>query len=645
MAYLVQLGVYNPVTDGWQVALDLNDGQTLEVDAVGGLELPAPPLEVYAAGNPRVAGERVLRGQYGAREVTVQCVLGPLATEAALAGVLKQLAVLQAQVLGPNGAQVAGVGSAPRVALLVQAPGVAAPVYADVLALGHDLAGAGDVTAWVRLWQEGLTIELLCAPFWRGPRVTLDNLIANPGMDQPGQVTLWADAATNANYVNGYALNAGSAPTIASTTLTIPAGADVSFGAANWGAITQWAVAFTASSAGTFTFWLHRSATNTGIQIIMNGTTNTLGISTDVAGTVGSLTSATVTLTNGTRYWLVASALPSINANALATLVQAQIFNYSSGAIGAAIGSPLYGAVTAANLQLGQCGFTTSGAALAISTAGGTNPPANGVTGIAADSWGANATSGDAAASPAWPGWDAATTYPGGSWASLRALSLTAPPAGKLNAAWTSPRAPVTGGAAVTGRVWVAQTGLSGTAVVTLTALQYTSGGSFISTLTLGTANAAGIGSGWVSITGTVTLAVNCGGGEPANHRYRRHRRRQRPCHALARQRAIERGRDPLALCRESLQQSPRAGAVQRSRGGCRRALPVGGGDVSGGGGFGGGGNAQPLRRATCAGGFRRAIGNGRALLWRGWGESTDHPRQHRVERDANQLQGRFREL
>ncbi len=508
MTYLVQLGMYAPLSDSWTLVLDLNDGQTLEV-AAEGLELPPPTLEVYGAGNPRVAGERVARGRYDARTITVTCEMGPLATEAALAGVVAQLLALQARTLAPTGAGVAGVGSAPRVALLIQPPGCAAPYYADVLALAHDLAGVGSAAAWVRLRDDGLTLEVLCAPFLRGPRVVLDNLVVNPGMDQPAQVIAWADAATNANYAGGYSVNAGSAPTISGNTLTLVAGTDVSLGAMNWGGIAQWAVAFTAQSAGTFTFWLHRTATNTGIQVVVNGT-GSLSIVTDVAGVTTTLATGTLTLTSGTRYWLVTSALPYISNNALATLVQAQIFANSSGAIGAGIGSALYGAVTAAGLQAGQCGFTAAGASLAISTGGGTNPAANQVTSLGASGWTANPTNSDATATPAWAGWDGAMTYPGGAWASQRALSLTAPPAGKLNAAWTSSLAPVTPGGTVTGRMQMAQAGLSGTATVTLALLQYTSGGAFISTSALGTATAAQIGSGWYAISGSVTLAANC---------------------------------------------------------------------------------------------------------------------------------------
>lgn len=509
MSLLVQLGVYAPLTDTWTLALDLNDGQTLEVDAVAGLDLPPPTLEVYTALNPRVAGERVARGQYGAREVTVTCVLGPLATEAALAGVVAQVLALQAQVMGPTGAQVAGVGSAPRVALQVQMPGSATPLFADVLALASDLPGAGSAVEWVRLLQDGLAVELLCAPFLRGARVTLDNLVINPGMDQPGQNVLWADAATNANYVGTYALNAGSAPTISSNTLTLLAGCDVSFGATNWSGIAQWAVAFTAQSAGTFTFWLHRTATNTGIQLVLGS--GSLSIVTDIAGATTTVSSASVSLTNGTKYWLVASALPFVNNNALATLVVAQMYTYSSGAIGSAIGTAVVGAITASGLQAGQCGFTVAGASLAISTSGGTNPAANQVICIGPDSWTCNPTSNDATATPAWPGWDAATTYPNGPWASQHALSLTAPPSGKLNAAWSGSSVPVSAGKTVAARMYCAQTGLSGTATVTLALLEYTSGGSFITSTSIATATAAQIGAGWYALQGSVTVAANCG--------------------------------------------------------------------------------------------------------------------------------------
>ena len=508
MTYLVQLGSYAPLTDTWTLTLDLNDGQTLEMEAVDSLSLPPPALAVYTASNPRVAGERVVRASYDPRTITLQCVLGPLATEATLAGIIKQLAALQAQSVGPNGAQVAGVGSATRVALLVQPPGVAAPYYADVLALAHDLAGLGNVTEWVRLLQEGLTIELLCAPFLRGPRLALDNLVLNAGMEQPGQAILWADAAMSANFANSYSVNVGSAPTISSNTLTLAAGSDVNFGAGTWQGIAQWALAFTYQSAGTFTFWVHRSATNTGIEIVLSG--GTLSIITNVAGVTITISSGSVALTNGTRYWLVASALPYISANLLGTIVQAQCFTYASGAIGTAIGGPLYGAITNALLQMGQCGFTAAGASLAISTSGSTSPAANQVTLISADGWSFNTTNGDATASPAWGGWDGTTAYPAGPWASQRSLSITAPPSGKLNANWIATKTAVVPASTVTGSAWVAQSGLSGTATVTLAILQYTSGGSFITSNVLANGTAAVIGSGWYALQGSATLANTC---------------------------------------------------------------------------------------------------------------------------------------
>lgn len=510
MAYLVQLGTYAPLNDSWQLALDLNDGQTLELEETGGLDLPPPMLDLFTAGNARLAGERVTRGRYGARTITLRLIAGPCATEAALASVVRQLLALQAQALGPNSANVAGVGASPRVALLVQPPGVTAPVYADVLAMAHALSEVGNTAAWVRLVQEGVELELLCAPFLRGARVTLDNLVANPGMDQPGQQVLWADTATIANSVNSYAVVAGSAMTQGGVFAILNAGSDVTFGASTWQSITQWAVAFIYQSAGTFTFWLHRTTANTGIQVILNGPGNTLSIVANVAGVTTTLTSATTSLTNGTHYWLLSSALPAVNNTGLATLVSTQAYTYSSGAIGASIGSALFGLATAANLQQGQCGLTAAGANLQITTGGVTTPAANQVTLLAADGWTSATTNGDSTASPAWCGWDATNIFAGGPWASQRSLSITAPPAGKLNAAWTSNKMPVTAGATISGRVWVAQTGLSATATAQVIALQYNQGGTQIATLTLATATVAQIGAIWYALTGSGTLNVAC---------------------------------------------------------------------------------------------------------------------------------------
>lgn len=510
MAYLVQLGTYAPLTDAWQQALDLNDGQTLELEEAGGLDLPPPVLDLFMAGNARLAGERMTRGRYGMRTITLRLVAGPCATEAALASVVRQLLALQAQALGPNGAQVAGVGSSPRVALLVQPPGVTAPVYAEVLALAHSLDDVGSTAAWVRLMQEGVTVELFCAPFLRGARVTLDNLVANPGMDQPGQLAVWADTATVANSVNSYAVVAGSTLTQSGVIATLNAGSDVSFGATTWQGITQWAVAFIHQSAGTFTFWLHRTAANSGIQVILNGPGNALSIVANVAGATTTLASATTSLTNGTHYWLLSSALPAVNNTGLATLVSAQVYTYSSGAIGTGIGSAIFGLATAANLQQGQCGLTAAGANLQITTGGVTTPAANQVTILAADGWTSATTNGDSAASPAWCGWDNVTTFAGGPWASQRSLSISAPPVGKLNAAWTSNKMPVTAGGTISGRTWAAQNGLSSTATVQLIALQYNQGGTQIATLTLATATAAQIGAGWDALTGTGTLNGAC---------------------------------------------------------------------------------------------------------------------------------------
>jgi hypothetical protein len=57
----------------------------------------------------------------------------------------------------------------------------------------------------------------------------------------------------------------------------------------------------------------------------------------------------------------------------------------------------------------------------------------------------------------------------------------------------------------------VAQTGLSSTATVTLAILEYTSGGTFITSASIASATAAQIGAGWYALQGSVALAANCG--------------------------------------------------------------------------------------------------------------------------------------
>ncbi len=224
MAYVAQLGTYTPLTDGWAMLLDLNDGQNLEMDDPNGLDMPAPALETFVATNPRMHGARVLHTTYGERTIAAHCMAGPATSYAAMQTTLQTLTKSQEAARVARQAGVLGLGAAPRIALKLQPPGSVTPLYADVLALSHDLPSVGDAEAWVRLLQEGVTVEMVCAPFLRGTRVTLANDVPNPGFEHWGWVNggglgsvVFDDPLAN---LNAYAVVTGAAPTQQALPLT-----------------------------------------------------------------------------------------------------------------------------------------------------------------------------------------------------------------------------------------------------------------------------------------------------------------------------------------------------------------------------------------------------------------------------------------
>lgn len=151
--------------------LDLNDGQTYTLLAPDGLEMPSPPRTLALAGNARTSGERGIRALYRQnRRVRLSLALGPMASSADLIASLRLLhAWLQAPPALP-------------VALEYQASGAAAPVYLDVVGAAWSLPA--DEAAWLRLQFEPLIVELVARPGLRGDRLTLSNLVANPGFEQ-----------------------------------------------------------------------------------------------------------------------------------------------------------------------------------------------------------------------------------------------------------------------------------------------------------------------------------------------------------------------------------------------------------------------------------------------------------------------------
>jgi hypothetical protein len=197
MSYTIQIGTYAPKTDSFTLLFDCNDGQSLEVDAPSGLDVAPPGLDIFAAANPRLPGARVTSTQYGPRTVVLDLVAGPSASYASLAAIVTELSQLNGTIRAQRLMAQAGLGNAARLALKVQPPGAPAPLYADILAASCDVPDAGDTASWIRLVQEGITLELVCAPFLRGPRATLENGVFNPGFEAGGSFVGFAETFAN----------------------------------------------------------------------------------------------------------------------------------------------------------------------------------------------------------------------------------------------------------------------------------------------------------------------------------------------------------------------------------------------------------------------------------------------------------------
>jgi hypothetical protein len=217
----LRLGYKDPLTDAFgahpllRAVLDLNDGRTFTLAAYGFM-LNAPRRTLVLVGNIRTQGEAVSRGVYQHnRTAQVRVTLGPLASYASLTGAVRTL--LQ-WLDAPPGIPFT---------LQYQAPNASAPSYLDVVGCAHTLPLVEE--QWLRLQLEPVEIMFLVRPGLKGDRVTLQNLAPNPGFEQGSgpAVLVFSDNFAN---VNANVVQAGSAPTVASSVMTLVAGARVSFG-------------------------------------------------------------------------------------------------------------------------------------------------------------------------------------------------------------------------------------------------------------------------------------------------------------------------------------------------------------------------------------------------------------------------------
>ncbi len=179
--------------------LDLNgenDGVTFTLVSPDGLELSAPEKTLVPTGNVRTQGERITRAIYRRnRSAVLRVILGPAANYASFIASVRTL--------------VRWLDAPPAVPLCVQwqPPSATQPVYLDVVGAAH--AVPADERDWLRLQVEPLELLLLVRPGLRGDRVTLSNLVSNPGFEAgsgPG-VSVWNDPLAT---LNGYSASGGA---------------------------------------------------------------------------------------------------------------------------------------------------------------------------------------------------------------------------------------------------------------------------------------------------------------------------------------------------------------------------------------------------------------------------------------------------
>ena len=354
-ATIFRLGWTNPLTDAFGAhptlgaVLDLNDGVTFTLATPDGVELPPPPRTVVAAGNPRTIGERATRAIYRHnREVVARVLVGPMASYADLAANIRALA--------------GWLAAPPAVPFSIQyqPPGAAAPVYLDVVAAAHDLPD--DESQWLRLQLEPAEIVFVVRPGLRGDRVSLSNLVPNPGFEAPSGpgVVAFADPLTT---TSAYSLVSGSAPSLNPSQTYV----DVVQAAANGGASLLRFYRLGESSGGSAydiggtaqTGTLHGGPTQ-GVVGAISGDADTCYTFASASSQYVSLPAAGLPSGNGAfslAAWIKFSANPSANAVIAAF------------GIDAAKSRALLYLTTSGGLALDVSGSaTTPGAALATGT-------------------------------------------------------------------------------------------------------------------------------------------------------------------------------------------------------------------------------------------------------------------------------------
>lgn len=286
-----QIGAYTSLTDTFTNVFDLNDGVTCAIQW-NTLRMPQPQKAFVRSFNLRAPGERVTRFQYKNRHIQVTVSLRGASVPAILATCRGLLAAIEN----------------PPYRLRLALPNATQYTYATVVAVTHTIPT--DAQTLLAKALPDIQIDFECLPGLLGDRLTLQNLIVNPGFEAPSgpAVPAFADNLANAN---AYAVVSGTAPVTANV-MTLAAGAEVSFGSPAWGAINVWQARFQFTASANVSRWyLHRTDANNGLRAQVFSGAGGLAIFHTVGGVDHSLASANPALTVGNWYWLQITQFPA----------------------------------------------------------------------------------------------------------------------------------------------------------------------------------------------------------------------------------------------------------------------------------------------------------------------------------------------
>ncbi|MEO7001906.1 MAG: LamG domain-containing protein [Ktedonobacterales bacterium] len=376
----------------------------------------------------------------------------------------------------------------------------------------HHLVGTWDGTT-LRCYVDGAQVGT-AAPTGVSIGATGARIAANPasttgsffggGVDE---VAIYA-AALSATRVSAHSTagHSGASGTVASA-MQLGAGTRAAFGSAAWGAINTWRLRWRWSAGATLNAYLHYTDANNYLRASI--TASALTLTQSIAGTANTLATATLHLTPGAWYWLMATQFPSVTGDP--SDIQANVLYDAAGAPGGTMATagpaPTADALTA---LVGRSQLEALGAALVC---GGAYSNVHMVSLFGPGGW-LMQSFGTGVASAAWEQ-AAANTYGGGPVASYGAGRVDVAPAGTLDACWRLYAAgqgvnvwqtaiPASVGQALALSAWVRSSGLASETLIRFTITEYDANGAQKTTSTpLGL---SGNQASWTQLTYTYTV-------------------------------------------------------------------------------------------------------------------------------------------